>query len=90
MLTEALLKARLADLEDTYVNYLIERFGKWEVWAEASRRVANREEVKEEEIPEAFHYELRMMRVLLTGTTPVCVNSLRRLPRSRSTCFSAG
>lgn len=65
MLTEKRLKENLADLEQIYFDHLVERFGEWEVWAEASQRVANREEVRDDDIPEVFHTELEMMRVIL-------------------------
>lgn len=65
MLTKELLKEKLADLEEKYVGHLVERFSEWEVWAKASQKIANREEVKDDAIPEAFHTELKMMRVIL-------------------------
>jgi hypothetical protein len=65
VLTEKLLKENLADLEKEYFDFMVKHLGQWEVWAEASARVAHGEEVKEDEIPEAFHMELRMMRAIL-------------------------
>jgi hypothetical protein len=65
MFTEKSLKENLAGLEKEYFDFVVKHHGQWEVWAEASQRVANREEVKEDEIPEAFHMELKMMRVVL-------------------------
>jgi hypothetical protein len=65
MLTGKLLKEQLADLEREYYDFVVKHLGQWEVWAEASGRVANREEVKDDEIPEAFHMELKMMRAVL-------------------------
>lgn len=65
MLTERLLKENLADLEKEYFDFMVKHLGQWEVWAEASTRVAHGEEVKEDEIPEAFHMELKMMRAIL-------------------------
>ena len=65
MLTKELLKEKLADLEEEYFEHIVKHFGEWEVWAEASQKVANREEVKDDEIPEAFLTELEMMRVIL-------------------------
>lgn len=65
MLTEKILKEDLVDLEGEYVDYVVKHLGQWEVWAETSRRVANREEVREDEIPETFHMELKMMRAIL-------------------------
>lgn len=65
MFTEEQLKKELADLEQRYVDHLINRFGQWEVWAEASKRVAQGEQVNDDEIPEAFRAELKMMRVIL-------------------------
>ena len=65
MLTKELIKENLADLEEKYVGHLVKRFSEWEVWATASQKIANREEVKEHEIPMVFHVELKMMRVIL-------------------------
>ena len=65
MLTGKLLKEKLADLEEEYYDFVVKHLGQWEIWAEASGRVANREEVKDDEIPEAFRMELKMMRVVL-------------------------
>jgi hypothetical protein len=65
MLAKELLKEKLADLEEEYFDHIVKHFGEWEVWAEASQKVANREEVKDDEIPEAFHTEVEMMRVIL-------------------------
>ncbi len=65
MLTAEGLKKELADLEKRYVDHLIKRFGTWEVWAEASQKVADGKEVGEDEVPEAFRAELKMMKVIL-------------------------
>ncbi len=65
MITAEGLKKELADLEKQYVDHLIKRFGRWEVWADASQRVADGKEVGEDEVPEAFRAELKMMKVLL-------------------------
>ena len=65
MFTVEVFKEKLADLEKDYFDFVVKHLGQWEVWAEASQRVVNREEVKEDEIPEAFHMELKMMRVVL-------------------------
>ena len=65
MLTKALIEEKLADLEQEYVDHVIQRFGEWEVWAEASQKIADGEEVRNDEIPEVFHAELKMMRVIL-------------------------
>jgi hypothetical protein len=65
VLTKELLKERLADLEEKYVNHLVERFSEWEVWAKASQKIADREEIRDDEIPKVFHAEMKMMRVIL-------------------------
>jgi hypothetical protein len=65
MLTEALIKEKLADLEQQYVDHIIQRFGEWEVWAKASQRIADGEEVRDDEIPQVFHAEVKMMKVIL-------------------------
>ncbi len=64
-LTNALIKDTCSDLEQTYVDYLVDHFGDWEVWAKASQRVADREKVSEEEIPEAFRTEFKIMKVIV-------------------------
>jgi hypothetical protein len=65
VITNELIKEKLADLEEEYVDHLVKRFSEWEVWAKASKKVANREEVRDDEIPEVFHTELKMMQVIL-------------------------
>jgi hypothetical protein len=65
MITAEGLKKDLADLEQQYVDHLIKRFGTWEVWAAASQRVADGKDVGEDEVPEAFRAELKMMKVIL-------------------------
>ena len=65
MLTKELLKEKLADLEEKYVNHLVDRFSEWEVWAKASQKIADREEIRDDEIPKVFHAEMKMMRVIL-------------------------
>lgn len=65
MLTVQLLEEKLSDLEKEYYDFVVRHLGQWEVWAKASERVANREDVRDEEIPAAFRMELKMMRVVL-------------------------
>ncbi|MCK5421125.1 MAG: hypothetical protein KAJ08_03130, partial [Deltaproteobacteria bacterium] len=65
MISRKLLKEKLADLEKKYVNHLVERFSEWEVWAKASQKIADREEIRDDEIPQVFHAEMKMMRVIL-------------------------
>ena len=48
MLTEGLIKEKLVDLEKEYVDFIVEHFADWEVWAEASQRMADG---KEGELP---------------------------------------
>jgi len=64
-LTNALIKETCADLESQYVDYLVKHFADWRVWAEASEGVANREQVQEEEIPEAFRTEFKITKVIV-------------------------
>jgi len=61
MLTKDLIKKNCADLEKEYVDYMVEHFAEWKKWADASQRMADGEEVKEEEIPEAFVLEFRLI-----------------------------
>ena len=64
-LTNSLIKETCADLEKQYVDYLKSHFADWRVWAETSARVANREQVREEEIPEAFRTEFKITKVIV-------------------------
>jgi hypothetical protein len=65
MLTPQLIKETCSDLEEKYSDYLISHFGQWRVWAEASQRVADRQPVSEEEIPEAFRTEFKITKVIV-------------------------
>jgi hypothetical protein len=65
MLTNAVIKDACADLEKRYADYLKSHFADWRVWAEASAKVANREQVREEEIPEAFRTEFKITKVIV-------------------------
>jgi hypothetical protein len=65
MLTPQLIKNTCSDLEEKYVAYLISHFGQWRVWAEASQRVADRQPVSEQEIPEAFRTEFKITKVIV-------------------------
>jgi hypothetical protein len=65
MLTPKLIKQTCSDLEEKYVAYLTSHFGQWRVWAEASQRVADRQQVSEDEIPEAFRTEFKITKVIV-------------------------
>ena len=64
-LTNSLIKETCTDLQSQYVDYLVSHFADWRVWAEASEKVANREQVQEEEIPEAFRTEFKITKVIV-------------------------
>ncbi len=65
MLTKDLIKEKFADLEKEYVDYMVEHFAEWKKWADASQRMADGEVVKEEEIPETFVLEFRLIDAVL-------------------------
>jgi len=65
MITRDVISNKLADLEQEYFDVMVRRFGEWDAWAKASRRMADGEDVDEKEIPEPFIVESRMMRVVL-------------------------
>ncbi len=65
MITETFIKDRLSDLEKEYVDYLIEHFAEWKVWAKISQLVADGEEVKEKDVPPAFRTELKITRMIV-------------------------
>jgi len=65
MLTKDLIKEKLVDLEKEYVGFMMKHFAGWELWAKASQRMADGEQVKEEEIPEGFVLEFKLIRAVL-------------------------
>jgi hypothetical protein len=65
MLTKSLIEQTCSDLEEKYVSYLTSHFGQWRVWAEAAQRVADRQPVSEQEIPEAFRTEFKITKVIV-------------------------
>src|SRR4030067_2019328 len=65
MLTQQLVKDRLAVLEKEYTRFQKEHFENWEIWADASEKVYQRQQVDENKIPKAFHNELRAMKILV-------------------------
>src|SRR3989338_1197518 len=65
MISYQLIKNKLAKLEEEYTSFQKEHFENWEIWAEASERVYQRQPVDESKIPKAFHNELRAMKILL-------------------------
>lgn len=60
-----MIKEKLTDLENEYIDFMVRHFGEWETWANASQRMADGEIVKEEEIPEAFVLEFKLIRTVL-------------------------
>jgi len=65
MITKETIKEKVADLEKEYVDFMVSHFAEWETWAQASQRMADGEEVKEEEIPEHFVLEFKLLRAVL-------------------------
>jgi len=54
----------LKDIEDNYTRYLTTHFREWKKWAEQSDRIYAGEEVKEEEVPQVFQTEMRVVKVI--------------------------
>src|SRR3989304_9307664 len=65
MVNYQVIKSKLAKLEGEYTRFQKEHFENWEVWADASEKVYQRQKVDENKIPKAFHNELRAMKILL-------------------------
>jgi hypothetical protein len=65
MISEESIKEKLADLEREYVDFSVREFAHWEPWAMASQRMADGEDVKEEEIPASFQVEYRLIKTIL-------------------------
>ncbi len=65
MITQDETKEKLADLEKEYVGFMVKHFAEWKKWADASQRMLDGERVKEDEIPEDFVLEFKLLRVVL-------------------------
>jgi len=65
MVTESTIREATADLEATYVDFLVHHFAGWQVWAEASQRMADGQPVSAAELPAAFVTEYKMMAAVL-------------------------
>ncbi len=65
MLTKDIIMAELSDLEQEYRSFMVEHFADWRLWAEASQRMSDGEQVQEAEIPPALVTEYRFMEVVL-------------------------
>ena len=65
MITVEMIKEKVADLEKEYVDFMVSHFADWKVWAEASQRMADGKEVREDEIPEPFRLEFKLFLVIL-------------------------
>jgi len=59
------IKGKLKQVEDEYTDFIKGYFQNWEVWGDASERVYQGEDVPEEDIPKAFHTEMKMMKMIL-------------------------
>lgn len=59
------IKSKLKPLEDEYTDFIKGYFQNWKVWGDAPERVYQGEDVSEEEIPKAFHTEMKMMKLIL-------------------------
>jgi len=65
MITKDLVKEKLADVEKRYVEFMLKNLRDWRVWAEASNRMAEGEEVHVADVPEFFHTEYEWARIVL-------------------------
>jgi len=65
MLTPKILNKQFADIEKEFVDFMIEHFGGWKIWADASQRVADRQEVREDDLPPAFRTECKIMKAIV-------------------------
>ncbi len=60
-----LLKQKLADLEKHYVAFLCEQFARWREFADITQRLIDSAPVNEQECPESYLHEFRMLREVL-------------------------
>ena len=65
MITKDETKEKITDLEKEYVGFMVKHFAEWKKWADASQRMLDGEKVKEDEIPEDFVLEFKLLRTVL-------------------------
>jgi hypothetical protein len=65
MLTKEMIQEKVADLEKEYVDFMVDHFSEWELWAQASQKMYDGEKVAEDEIPEPFIIEFKLFLVML-------------------------
>ena len=65
MITKEMIKEKVADLEKEYVDFMVEHFSEWKLWAQASQKMYDGEKVTEDEIPEPFLLEFKLFLVIL-------------------------
>ncbi len=65
MLDLKLIKNSLSDVAKQYCDFMVKHFRHWPVWAEASQRVADGQDVGESEVPDSYRLELKMMKLIL-------------------------
>lgn len=59
------VRQSLVDVENEYCDFMIKHFRQWFIWAEASQRVADGEDVGEDDVPASYRLELKMMKLIL-------------------------
>lgn len=64
MMNMEVVKKELSDIEENYTRYLITHFQEWKKWAELSDRIYAGEDVREEEVPQVFQTEMRVIKVI--------------------------
>jgi hypothetical protein len=65
MITQEMIKEKVSDLEEKYVDFMVTHFAQWKVFAGATQHILDGEEVPEKEIPEAYILEFRMLREIV-------------------------
>jgi hypothetical protein len=64
-LSRETLRKELADLEKPYCDFLCGQFACWRVFAEATQRLLDGKPVSEQECPESYIHEFKMLREVL-------------------------
>ena len=65
MISELTIKEKLSDLETEFIDFCLDNLAQWEIWAQLSGKMAAGEKVVEDQIPESFKVEYRLMRAVL-------------------------
>jgi len=65
MIQEKDLAEKLSEIQERYINFMLDSLKDWRQWADASQRMADGKPVSKDEVPEFFHTEYEWAKIVL-------------------------